>query len=166
MHQGSRTKVPCTTFNNTLHCLMCAPCKKTYGIFPGQALHETGLQRQIGVGTLVSSQERRAAVVPRISRGSTGYQPVVNRSLCSSIGLHRVSVVRVFEGTFRTVVLGALEGKRVGRFLGEPTRRRPVLTPPPPCHTVLPCAALPRPARGMSGFWIRQVLPCFIFHVF
>ena len=35
------------------------------------------------VAKLVSSQERRAAVVPR-----------VNRSLCSSIGLHRISLVR------------------------------------------------------------------------
>ena len=39
--------------------------------FPGDALHEKGLKRQIGVGTLVSSQERRAAVFPRINRGST-----------------------------------------------------------------------------------------------
>ena len=34
-----------------------------YIYIPGQALHEKGLQRQIGVGPLVSSQERRAAVV-------------------------------------------------------------------------------------------------------
>ena len=32
-------------------------------IIPGHALHEKRLQRQIGVGTLISSQERRAAVV-------------------------------------------------------------------------------------------------------
>ena len=31
---------------------------------PEHALHEKGLQRQIGVGTLVSSQERRTVVVP------------------------------------------------------------------------------------------------------
>ena len=37
--------------------------------FPGHALHEKGLQRQKGVGTLVSSQERRAFAVPRINRG-------------------------------------------------------------------------------------------------
>ena len=36
---------------------------------PGHALHEKGLQKQIGsVGTLVSSQERRAPVVPRIQQ--------------------------------------------------------------------------------------------------
>ena len=36
---------------------------------PGHALHEKGSQRQEGVGTLASSQERRVAVVPRINRG-------------------------------------------------------------------------------------------------
>ena len=40
-------------------------------IIPGHALHEKGLQRQIGDGTLVSSQERRALAVPLINRGST-----------------------------------------------------------------------------------------------
>ena len=38
---------------------------------PGHALHEKGLQRQIGVGTVVSSQERRALLVPRLNRWST-----------------------------------------------------------------------------------------------
>ena len=36
---------------------------------PGYALHEKGLQRQTGVGTLVSSQERRAIAVSVINRG-------------------------------------------------------------------------------------------------
>ena len=36
--------------------------------FPGYALHEKGLQEQIVVGTLVSSQERRALAVPLINR--------------------------------------------------------------------------------------------------
>ena len=39
---------------------------------PGHALHEKGLQRQIAVGTLVNSQQRRALLVPLINRGSTG----------------------------------------------------------------------------------------------
>ena len=43
---------------------------------PGYALHEKGLQRQISVGTLASSQERRALLVPRINRWSTaGFVP-------------------------------------------------------------------------------------------
>ena len=48
-------------------------------IIPGHALHEKGLQRQISVGTLVSSQERRALAVPLINRSSTELRPQVNR---------------------------------------------------------------------------------------
>ena len=44
---------------------------------PGHALHEEGLQRQIGVGTLVSSQERRALFVPLINRWSNAGQPLI-----------------------------------------------------------------------------------------
>ena len=36
--------------------------------FLGHALHEKGLQRQIVDGTLVSSQEERALLVPLINR--------------------------------------------------------------------------------------------------
>ena len=36
---------------------------------PGHALHEKGFQRQIGVGTLINSQQRRALAVPVINRG-------------------------------------------------------------------------------------------------
>ena len=39
---------------------------------PGHALHEKGLQRQVAVGTLVSSQQRRALAVPLTNRWSTG----------------------------------------------------------------------------------------------
>ena len=46
------------------------------GSVPGHALHEKGLQRQICVGTLLSNQERRAAVVL-----------LVDRWLCSPSGL-------------------------------------------------------------------------------
>ena len=46
---------------------LCKPfsCKPE---IPGHALHDRGLQKQIGVGTLVSSQERRALFVPVINR--------------------------------------------------------------------------------------------------
>ena len=103
--------------------------------------------KYVGVGTLVSSQERRAAAVPRL-----------NQTFCSSTDLHRISFVHASEETFRTVVFDALEGKRVGRLLGEPTRRRPVLPRPVPPRPAPLCAAPPRPARGMSGFWVRQVV--------
>ena len=46
----------------TLFLVMFRPLE-----IPGHALHEIGLQRQIGVGTLVSSQERRALAVPLIN---------------------------------------------------------------------------------------------------
>ena len=47
-------------------------------------IREKGLQRQKGDGTLVSSQERRAADVPRINRGSNAGQPVIvfHHSVC------------------------------------------------------------------------------------
>ena len=63
-------------------------------LFPGHALHEKGLQRQIGVGTLVNSQQRRALAVPVTNRWSTAGHPLVNRTFCSSTGLHRISFVR------------------------------------------------------------------------
>ena len=53
-------------------------------------MHEKGLHRQIAVGTLVNSQQRRALAVPRLKRWSTAGQPLVNRLFCSSTGLHRI----------------------------------------------------------------------------
>ena len=48
------------------------PTRGTFGFsirqIPGHVLHEKGLQRQKGVGTRVSSQERRALFVPVINR--------------------------------------------------------------------------------------------------
>ena len=79
-------------------------------IIPGHALHEKGLQRQIAVGTLVNSQQRRALAVPRLNRWSTAGEPLVNRTFCSSTGLHRISFVRACEETFIIVVYGTLEG--------------------------------------------------------
>ena len=46
-------------------------------LLPEHAWLENELQRQIGVGTLVSSQERRAGFVPRINRLSADRQPRV-----------------------------------------------------------------------------------------
>ena len=44
------------------------PLRPSLPYFPGHALHEKGLQRQMGVGTLVSSQEERALLVLVINR--------------------------------------------------------------------------------------------------
>ena len=65
------------------------PQQFTNNCIPGHALHEKGLQRQIGVGTLVSSQERRALVAPRINRRITAGQPLV----CSPISLRRIRLL-------------------------------------------------------------------------
>ena len=47
-------------------------------IIPGHALHEKGLQGQIGDGTLVSSQERRALAVLVINRLSNAGQTLIS----------------------------------------------------------------------------------------
>ena len=58
----------------------------------GHVLHEKGLQRQKGVVSLVGSPKERTLFVPVINRWSTDDEPIVNRSFCSSIGLHRNSL--------------------------------------------------------------------------
>ena len=84
---------------------------------PGHALHEKGLQRQIGDGTLVSSQERRALAVP-----------LINRGFRSSIGLNRISFVRASEETSRTV--SSIRWGAKGRVVSWPPRPdRPVECP-------------------------------------
>ena len=44
------------------------PAPFSYPEIPGHALHEKDLQRQLGVGTLVSNHKRRVAVISRINR--------------------------------------------------------------------------------------------------
>ena len=122
---------------------------------PEHALHEKGLQRQIGVGTLVSSQEQRALLVPVIKTGRKVL--VVNRMLCSPNGLHGISLVRASEELFRTVVFDALGGARDGRVLCEQSRRRPIL-PGPPRPAAPPCAARPDPPVVCPGFGFDKFL--------
>ena len=88
----------------------------------------------MGASTLVSSQERRAAVVPRINRLSTADNPRVNRWLCSPIGLHRISVVRASEETSTTFAFDSPERQRTvlpwaNRSVGVPFC--PALPSPP-----------------------------------
>ena len=59
-----------------------------YRRMPGHALHEAGLQRQTGVSTLVSSQERRPLAVMVINSGQTCFQPVVDRLSTAGFLLH------------------------------------------------------------------------------
>ena len=85
-------------------------CMKRIYFVLGHAVHETGLQRQIGVGTPVSSQAKRALAAPLINRLSTAGQPRVNRCFCSSVGLHRISLVRASGETSKRCFFEFLEG--------------------------------------------------------
>ena len=104
---------------------------------PGHALLEKDLQRQLGAGTLVSSQERRAAVVPRINRGSTAR--CVPPSVYIGIPLSVLPESRSGQlstmprGANGTVVSCASRPVGVPPYPAPPRRpalRRPAPTPP------------------------------------
>ena len=61
-------------------------------------------------------------------------KPRVNRGLCSSTGLHSISIFRAFGESTRTVFYDALESKRIGSS-GR--------TNPPVFRPGLPCADPP-----------------------
>ena len=117
-------------------------------MIPGHALHETGSQRQIGVVTLVSSQERRALAVPLINRLSTADEPVVNRGFCSSVGFKYELDCSFFRIDVQDSCLrypGVHEGQM------SPGRTEPSTSFP-----ARPCAAPPRPAPTRP--WYVRVL--------
>ena len=135
----------------------CLPKGHAIAVFIGHALHEKGLQRKTGDdGTPFSSQERRALAVPMINRSETAVKSVVNRWFRSPIGLHRISFVRASEASSRTVSSIRWRAKVMvfswpDRLEGVPfyLASSPLAAPS--------CAAPNRPARSVSGFWIRQV---------
>ena len=98
---------------------------------PKHALHEKHFQRHTFVGPLVSSPERRAAMVPQINRSSTSRQPLV------------VFLDPVYTG-FNMFVLPK---RRPGRLLSVPgvenPRSCPGRTAPP---SLRPAPAPPRSA--------------------
>ena len=113
----------------------------------GHALHKKSLQRQIGVGTLVRSQERRAAVrrpanKPVINRLSTGCQQrvfLIHRF--TYVGVSSLVLPRGREGQLSTmprrskgtVVLWANRPVGVPSYPAPPRRstvRRPAPTRP------------------------------------
>ena len=118
---------------------------------PGHALHEKGLQRQIGIGPLVRSQERRALAVPQ-----------VNHWLCSYIGLNGGFLNSCFpKKRCKIALFDALEGKRDCCFLGEPFNRRPVLpgTPAPARRaTPRPDPPVVYPGFGFDKWFSRTCL--------
>ena len=106
---------------------------------PGHALHEKGLQRRIGIGPLVSSQERRAAVVPRINCWSTAgfVLPSVYIGFCLLVLPKNVQ-----DSCLRC--LGGQEGRLFpGRNDSSASR------PAPPCRAAprRPAVRLPAPTR-------------------
>ena len=74
--------------------LTLLPPRTLKTIVPGHVLHETGLQKQIGDGTLVRKQERRPALVSVMNILSSTAQPLVMSSV-----LHWISFVRAPEET-------------------------------------------------------------------
>ena len=119
-------------------------------LFPGHALHEKGLQRQIGVGTLVSSQERRALAVPLINRGSTA--DFVPPSVY--IGLRLFVLPKRHPGQCLRFAGGqetGLSPGRIGPTASSPTQPRP---PSPPRR------APPRPDPTVVCLGFRLVKNC------
>ena len=148
-------------------------CKRRVGwrpsiLFTGHALHEKGLQRQTGVGTLVSRPEQRALLVPVINRLSTaGFVP---RTVCIGFSCS------CFRRAVQDSCLRCPEGYE--RRLC-PARTNPPVSnatgPAPPSRSAVRCPT--RPARGVFGFRIRlsmlrlisgkylrkEVIPCALF---
>ena len=127
--------------------------------FPGHALHEKDLQRQKGDSPLVSSQEQRELLVPVI-------KPLINRSSTARcvpptfyIGFrffvllerHKETCLRCHGGCG-----GRLSPGQTILSASRPARPRPAV----------PMCAPTRPARGMSGFWIRQIAKIYEINLF
>ena len=85
-----------------------------------------------------NKQRRYSSLQPKTkSDRRPAYKPLLNRAstacfVLPAVYIRRLSFVRACEETFWTVVFDALGGKRDGRALGKPTRRRPVLPGPAP----------------------------------
>ena len=110
----------------------------------------------MSAGTQVSNQERRAAVVPQLSRWSTIGQSLV-------LFLHRFTwdfacscLQRLAEERGLSSIVWWVQGT-VASWANRPIGV--LCCPAPPRPAVPPCAAPSRPARVMSGFWVRQVPP-------
>ena len=119
---------------------------------PEHALHEKGLQKQIGVGTLVSSQEQRALFVPLINCCQT----LVNRCFCSSVVFKYELDCSCFQKDIQESVFDLLEGKSEGCLFAGSTLWRPVLSSPALPH----CSAMRRtdPTRPWCVRQKKQVI--------
>ena len=89
-------------------------------------------------------RDKKASVIVqqpgRTSASRPVDEPVVNRGFCSSIGLHRISLVRASGESLRRRIFDALEGTREARPQSEQFCWHPVLPDPAP-----PLRRVPRP---------------------
>ena len=120
---------------------------------PGHALHEKGLQRQIGVVTLVSSQERRALAVPVINRLQTARQP-------RALFLQRFTydfACSCFWGEVQAMCLRCLGG-----YEGRLSPGRTVLPDPapPPRRAPRPDPPVVCPGFGFDSY----IIPGYVWH--
>ena len=102
---------------------------KTYvrseNIIPGNALHESDLQRNIGVGTVACNQKRRSALVSRINRGYTADESVVDREFVSpsvNIGIHVFDLSKSRSGQVSSL-FGGQEGRLFSGRTDPPASR-------------------------------------------
>ena len=115
-------------------------------------MHDKGLRRQIGTGTLVSSLERRALVIPRINRGSTaGFVP-----LSVYMGFPLFVLLKKHSKQLSAMPVrheGRLPPGRDDPSASHPARPRPA---PPPRR------APPRPDPPVvcPGFGLDRLLKC------
>ena len=82
---------------------------------------------------------------------------MVNRGFCLPVGFKYELKCSCFRRVVQDSVLDSLVGKREGCLRAGSIQRRSVLPNPAPLAAPL-CAAPTRPARGVSGFWSRQVV--------
>ena len=111
-------------------------------------MRKNSLQRQTSDVSLVASQEERALLVPVTNRLSAAGQSRV-------LFLHRFTkdfACSCFRGDVQATCLRCFRECRTELF-----PRRLANSPARPRQATPPCAST-RPARGMSGFRIRQVL--------
>ena len=109
-------------------------------------MHEDVSQRQISVGTLVSSQVRRALAVPLVNRGLTAGQQQANR------GINYEVDCSCFRRKVQDSVFDSLHGKREGCFFARsstPSYSAPPWPPNPRCPGPSPRHAPPRTDRAV-----------------
>ena len=143
---------------------------------PSHAMHVQEIKRRLTGQQLGTKSSRRSADKPLKKRSSSACQPLV----VPPFDLHRIHFIRASEETSRALVFVSLEVE--WKAVLWPNWAAPICpapVPPRPPRLAALCLAppqlasarlapsrpnrraFPRPvARGMSGFWSRQVFYC------